>query len=271
MATLRRLRPGDRGAAFEFFARDPVHSVLARTAIENGEDISYAYGLFEDDASLSALCWAGGYVVPLGFHPANLEILAQQLLANPWYAESLVGPADQVLGLWEHLSGSFSRIQDVRERQLSMVFRGAQSPGDERVRPALQSEFDLVFPAAVAMFKEEVGFDPNIYGDHYRKRARAMISRGHTFVRTSKSGELEFKADVGALSGGVAQVQGVWVNPKLRGQGIAAPALAQVATLIQKSIAPTVCLYVSDYNYPAVRAYERAGFETVGYYATVLL
>ncbi|GAB3972234.1 hypothetical protein GCM10027615_32790 [Plantactinospora veratri] len=35
-------------------------------------------------------------------------------------------------------------------------------------------------------------------------------------------------------------------------------------------VAPTVSLYVNDYNAPARRVYERCGFRSVGTFATVL-
>ncbi|WP_258933656.1 hypothetical protein [Nesterenkonia pannonica] len=35
-------------------------------------------------------------------------------------------------------------------------------------------------------------------------------------------------------------------------------------------LAPTVSLYVNDYNAPALSTYRRVGFDQVGTYATVL-
>ena len=82
---------------------------------------------------------------------------------------------------------------------------------------------------------------------------------------------MEFKADIGAYAGGIAQIQGVWVLPELRGQGIAAPCMASVARMVQARLGATVHLYVNDFNLCAVRAYEKAGFIHVGDYATIML
>jgi len=48
---------------------------------------------------------------------------------------------------------------------------------------------------------------------------------------------------VGFATSEVAQLQGVWVIPELRGQGLAAPALASVVDLVHEEIAPNVRRY----------------------------
>ena len=67
-----------------------------------------------------------------------------------------------------------------------------------------------------------------------------------------------------------AQVQGVWTAPEWRGRGIASTGMAAVIRDTLKRVAPSVSLYVNDYNGPARRVYQRCGFEQVGTFATVL-
>ena len=43
-------------------------------------------------------------------------------------------------------------------------------------------------------------------------------------------------------------MQGVWVRPEYRGQGLAAPGMAAVVVEAARSIAPVVSLYVNDFN-----------------------
>ena len=75
---------------------------------------------------------------------------------------------------------------------------------------------------------------------------------------------------MGAVSPRACQVQGVWVNPRLRGRGLAAPGMAAVVTLARRTCAPRVSLYVNDFNTPARKAYEKVGFAEVGSFATIL-
>jgi predicted GNAT family acetyltransferase len=80
-----------------------------------------------------------------------------------------------------------------------------------------------------------------------------------------------FKADVGSVALGVAQIQGVWLAPSWRGQGFAEPAMAAVVETVLSEIAPTATLYVNDFNAPARATYRQIGFTEIGTFATVLL
>jgi predicted GNAT family acetyltransferase len=79
-----------------------------------------------------------------------------------------------------------------------------------------------------------------------------------------------FKAEVAAASPYACQVQGVFVDPARRGEGLAAAGMAAVVAIALRDIAPVVSLYVNDHNVPARRAYERAGFEQTGTFSTVM-
>lgn len=263
----------ERARAIEFCKRDPVATVLIRSGLErNARELCLGY--FSDDGELSALCWNGAYLVPYGFDEAGLDALATHLKHTERIASSLVGPADQVMGLWERIEASYPSPYDIRENQPSMVYSGhPQVRPDPQVRHAEIGESNIVLPASAAMFTEEVGYDPTAFGNAYAMRVSSLISGRRTFVRMGlKDGavRVEFKADIGADAGEVAQIQGVWTAPDLRGQGIASRAMVAVAELARKRY-PTVSLYVNDFNLPARRAYEKAGFEQVGTYATVLL
>jgi predicted GNAT family acetyltransferase len=80
-----------------------------------------------------------------------------------------------------------------------------------------------------------------------------------------------FKTDIGSLALGCAQLQGVWVAPRLRGRGLAVPMLASVVEQVMVGSAPLVTLYVNDYNTAARATYEHIGFREVGDFSTVLL
>jgi predicted GNAT family acetyltransferase len=60
------------------------------------------------------------------------------------------------------------------------------------------------------------------------------------------------------------------VRPDLRGRGIGTAGLATVLTHAL-TLAPTVSLYVNDFNVPAMKAYRRLGMRQVATLSTVLL
>jgi len=142
---------------------------------------------------------------------------------------------------------------------------------EPRVRPVRTSELEILMPAAVAMFTEEVGVSPLRVdgGAGYRARLADLIHAGQSLAWIER-GEVLFKAEIGAVSRSACQIQGVWVAPSLRGRGIGAAGTAAVVEYARTSIAPVVSLYVNDFNAPARVAYRRVGFREVGRYASVL-
>jgi predicted GNAT family acetyltransferase len=123
-------------------------------------------------------------------------------------------------------------------------------PIDRRVRRVTLDQWDAYTDAAVKMYTEEIGVSP-VQGSPagYRFYVRQLISSGRAFG-ILEGNRVLFKADLGSVSGSVCQVQGVWLEPELRGRGLAAPAMAAVVQLA-RTVVPTVSLYVNDYNLPA--------------------
>jgi hypothetical protein len=142
---------------------------------------------------------------------------------------------------------------------------------DPLVRRVRMDELDILWPACVAMFTEEVGVSPTIGdgGASYRARLQQLIRSGRAFARI-EDGKVIFKAEIGAATPQACQIQGVWVRPEYRGQGVAAPGMAAVVVESARSIAPVVSLYVNDFNTPARAAYRRAGFTDTGRFMSVL-
>jgi len=257
-------------------AVDPLSNVfVAARLIEGGPAFAGALLGVDEGRRLRSMCWTSANVVPIAADEAALDAFAGRLRRKRRRCSSIFGDAAQVLGLWERLHKHWGDARSVRPNQpmmaVSSVPAAGSGPIDARVRRARPDEVDLVLPASAAMFTEEIGYPPFIGSDRdYRRMVSSLIELGHTFVVT-EGGRLVFKADIGSLASGVAQLQGVWVAPDRRGQGLATPAMRAVVQQVIESIAPTVTLYVNSYNEPALRTYHAAGFRQVGKFATVIL
>ena len=121
------------------------------------------------------------------------------------------------------------------------------------------------------MFTEEVGVPPDAGdgGALYRARVEELIRMGRAFARI-EDGRVVVKAEVGAVTPRACQVQGVWVHPELRGRGHSVAGMAAVVRFALAEIAPTVTLYVNDFNTPARAAYRRVGFQEIDEVMSVL-
>ncbi|WP_019818391.1 GNAT family N-acetyltransferase [Saccharomonospora saliphila] len=280
LAGARLLDERDYPAVHAALAADPVGSCMVSARVELagldpwrlGGELWGTDGRYLRTGVLHGLCFAGPNLIPLSGNGPALRSFADRALRRPRACSSLVGPADQVLGLWEQLADEWGPAREVRPDQPLMALdRDPAVAPDARVRPVRAAELDAYFPAAVAMFREEVGADPRAGdgGAGYRARVSELITSGRAFARF-EDGEVVFKAEVGALSEHVGQIQGVWVHPRHRGRGLGAAGTAAVADRLVRGLGRTASLYVNSYNTPALAAYRRIGFRQVGRYATVL-
>lgn len=232
-----------------------------------GDLLAYAH---ED--RITALMYVGANLVPIATDEAARAAFADYLRPRPRRCSSFVGPAPEVLDLWRLLEPAWGPAREVRQRQpLLAISTPPMIEPDPLVRTATAADLELLLPASIHMFTEEVGVSPVGPGgvSAYRTRVAEIIEEGRAFVRVD-DGQLVFKAEVGAVGDDVCQVQGVWVNPRLRGRGYAAPGMAALVARAQSTIASTISLYVNDYNTAARKTYERVGFHEVGRFATVL-
>ena len=131
------------------------------------------------------------------------------------------------------------------------------------VRRIRKDEMDVIMPACVAMFTEEVGVSP-LAGDGgllYQARVAELVGAGRSFARI-EDGKVVFKAEIGAATPQACQIQGVWVAPELprprplRDRHGRRPALRARAT----SRPSSACTSTTT-TPPARAAYRRVGFQ----------
>lgn len=276
VSALRVLGVADLQAAVDHLASDPVGNVFVAARIEAALGHSWRLGGelwgFGQGRRWSGLCYSGANLVPDTADPAALGAFAERARRRGRRCSSIVGSRDQVLSLWSMLEGSWGAAREVRDDQPVMAMSVDPScDGDIEVRPVRENELDILLPACIDMFTEEVGVSPIASGDGslYRARVRELVLAGRALARID-NGRVVFKAEIGSVSSQACQVQGVWVHPDLRGQGLAAPGMATIVRYARDRFAPIVSLYVNAYNEPARRAYERVGFGRYSTFATVL-
>jgi len=233
---------------------------------------------YEQGGRLVAACHSAANMVPVQALPDDpdaggaLAAFAGRALAQRRRCATIVGPTDAVRILWRLLEPQWGPAREVRWDQPHLEIRGAPAvEPDPEVRRCGQADIDALYPACVAMYTEEVGVSPEIGGggDLYRARVAQLVAKGWSFARFEQ-GRVVFKAEVAAATPYACQVQGVYVDPARRGEGLAARGMAAVVAAAQRDIAPVVSLYVNAHNVAARRAYATAGFEQSALFSTVM-
>jgi hypothetical protein len=270
------LSDDDLPAVREVLSRDPVADVFVASRVEiAGLDERRLGGQMWGhivDGRLESLCHSGANLVPVQAGADAARAFAERARRQGRRCASIVGEHSAVAGMWEILRPAWAPPREVRQRQplLAIDCDPAVEP-DPLVRRVRPEELDILLPACVAMFTEEVGVSPESAdgGASYRARVAELIRLGRAFARIA-DGQVLFKAEIGSTTSAACQVQGVWVPPQLRGRGLSAPGMAAVVVAARTSIAPVVSLYVNDYNTAARACYRRVGFTERGTFMSVL-
>ncbi|MEU6046292.1 GNAT family N-acetyltransferase [Streptomyces griseus] len=275
--TTRVLEPSDLGAALAILESEPVANAFVTSRVQvagldpwrlGGE----MWGWYAD-GRLRSLCYSGANLVPICAGPEAVRAFADRARRAGRRCSSIVGPAEPTTQLWRLLEPSWGPAREVRGNQPLMVTESlsVDVTPDPLVRRIRKDETEILMPACVAMFTEEVGISP-LAGDGgllYQARVAELIGTGRSFARID-DGKVVFKAEIGAATAQACQIQGVWVAPEHRGKGLSETGMAAVLRYALADVAPVVSLYVNDYNTPARKAYRRVGFREVGAFMSVL-
>ena len=273
---LRVLGPANLPEVTTLLAHDAVVNVVAdyrarTTQLQprwlNGE----MWGYFEG-SDLVSVCHAAANLMPASATARAVEQFSARAKSQGRHCSTIVGPSDQVDPMWDLLEASWAPAREVRRNQPHLEISTAPVVDpDPHVRPSVMTDLDVLYPACVAMYTEEVGVSPEEHGGAslYRARVAQLVSRGWSFVRI-EDGRVVFKAEVAAATPYACQVQGVYVVPDRRGEGLAISGMATVVDLALRTIAPVVSLYVNEHNHAARRAYERVGFQRTATFTTVM-
>lgn len=270
----RQLAKRDLAQVLRVLDADPVACCMVAARLQEfGIDSSGGLGeLWSRGGPAESLCFSGVNLVPLLGDQDALRAFAERAIRWPRVCSSVVGRQELALPLWEMLAQHWGPARELRADQplLALDEPPAAAP-DPQVRRVRVDELDRYLQAAIAMFIEEVGVDPRAGdgGRGYRRRVAGLIESGRAWARF-EDGRVVYKAEVGSLSRRTGQIQGVWVHPDRRGNGLGTAGTAAVANAVIAS-GRTASLYVNDYNEIARKAYRRVGFRQIATFTTVLL
>lgn len=276
-ASVGMLCDADRAAVLGLLEQDPVgqcvlHARLAGARSLTPFDLGGQLWGLHDSAGLRAAIFKGGNLMPVAGSSADLYTIATRLAARPRTFSSIVGHRADVDAIWPACNVRWGHARALRADQpLLVTDRASDVAPDPLVHVVTPRQLPRYLPAALAMFSEELDVQaPRADArSPYRARVAQLIEAGLALARFDDDGRVIFKAEIAAVSPRCTQIQGVWVEPALRGRGMGTAAMAAVLAAALR-LAPTASLYVNDYNEAARAMYRRLGFRQVGTFATVL-
>jgi len=267
---LDRLGPRDVPEVLSFLEDDPVLHVylialVLRDALARPHD---AWWGARRDGRLTALLYIGahsGAVLPAGDDLPAIVALGTRAAREPGRPGRIqvIGPREAVAGLRAIYPGEPALPRLERDQVYMALDRAPQGVAEPlpELRAARREDYAFLYQAGADLRAEELLEDPRqVDPEAYARRVEEECRDGWTWIWRDARG-LVFRAGISALTTHAAQVSGVYVPPALRGQGIARRALGEFCTrLLQRT--RHVCLFVNDFNAPALALYHRLGFRS---------
>jgi ribosomal protein S18 acetylase RimI-like enzyme len=275
---LDRLGPRDVPEVLSFLEDDPVLNayliaLVLRDALARPHDTWWGA---RRDGRLTAILYVGAHSGAV--LPAGDDLEAHRALGRAAFAErpaapsrlQLIGPRDAVAALREHFPGPGASARLERSQVYLVLERPPGTSGmlAPELRTARREDYAYLYHAGADLRTEELLEDPrNVDPVAFARRVEEECRDGWTWILRDARG-LCFRAGVSALTSEAAQISGVYVPAPMRGQGIATRALGELcARLLQRS--RVVCLFVNDFNAPALALYRRLGFRHLAPWTSV--
>jgi hypothetical protein len=227
---VRGLTADDLASVRALLDRDPGVNVFLRyrvdsTALRDRFVGARVWGYF-DGPDLVAACHAGSNIVPAEAGSEAVEAFAAHVLTEGIRPASIAGLQSAVLPLWEQLAPFLGPARSVRAVQpfLAIDHEPHVAP-DPRVRRVTMDEIDILYPACVSMFREEVGIDPEADGlatnsDRVAEHEKLVATVEAAFADQDAEPLLARLAELGVPAGKVRSLDEVYTWDQVASQGL---------------------------------------------------
>lgn len=275
--SLDRLGPQDLVEVFGYLDRDPVVNVylMALTLRDGLSSPRDEYWAVRRDEQLAALLHLGnqsGAALPVGTDVDALGLLADHLASRVSGLPrrfQVIGPRLAVRVLADRLDEAGAPARLRRDQLYMQLDPGDLTPADPvpTLRRAARDDYALIYESGAELRAEELEEDPREADPAgWARRTEEECRDGYTHVWVDSRG-LCFRASVSAITVDSAQVSGVYTPRARRQRGLARRGLTELCRrLLDRS--RTVCLFVNDFNAPALALYQRMGFRVVADWAS---
>jgi predicted GNAT family acetyltransferase len=259
----------------DFLSGRPAQAVIMSGLIrDNGFESPFNRGTFHAcrgaGGQLEGVALVGHAVYVAADTPSALRAFAR-VAQGQQNAHVILGELDLVGRFWEHYApaGQTPRLF-CRELLFEQRWPVPAREPVEGLRLATLEDLMLVMPVHAAMAYEESGVNPidvDLHG--FRMRCARRIEHGRVWVMV-EDGNLLFKADIASDTPECVYLEGVYVDPTSRQQGVGLRCLSQLGcNLLERT--KTLSALVNEQNLPAQALFRKAGYKLRGLFDTVFL
>jgi predicted GNAT family acetyltransferase len=266
-----------RKEVMEFLAERPLQTImLAGMVADNGLASALNrgnfYGCRSGAGKLEAVALIGHFVLMEARTDRAVQEFAR-VASDCTVTRMIMGESHVMQEFWTCYSPAAPKLKhNCRERLLEANGPIETAAAVPDLRVATRDDLDLLIPVHAQMTLEETGINPlERDPEGFRSRYLRRIEQERTWV-LFESGELIFKAEIVSDTPEIVYLEGVWITPLSRCQGLGTRCVSQlVRQLLSPDSRRSVCVFVNERNPSAIKFYERAGFKSRDVHETVFL
>jgi uncharacterized protein len=264
---LQILTEADQPEVLEFLKMRPVHTVIMTSFIqdngmESASNRGTFYGYRDFSGNLEGVALIGHTTLVEVRSENALVALALKARESETPIHIMMSDGDSIESFWQYYSGERREPRLICSERLFEIkhpvlvrepVRGLRLATSEELLPVAEIHAEVAF--------EESGVNPMEKDrEGFLKRVLRRIEQGRVWVMFEDN-RLVFKADIVAETPEVMYLEGIYVNPEKRGQGVGANCLSQLSRTLLERV-KYVCLLSNVEFQQAHRAYLKAGFKS---------
>jgi predicted GNAT family acetyltransferase len=246
----------------------PVHTVVMASFIHDNGMVSELnrgtfYGYRNEEGNLEGVALIGHSTLIEAWTEDAMSAFAAKAKTERFAINLIMSEHEDALKFWQYYADNavprLTCTELLFESSFPMLVRECECD----LRLARKQELELVAEAHAEVSFIETGTDPMVRDARgFLERVARRIEMGRTFV-VFESGRLLFKADIIAEADGIVYLEGVYVAPECRGQGIGPKCLSKLTLqLLERS--DRVCMLSNVRFENAHRSFQKAGYRITG-------
>jgi uncharacterized protein len=269
------LANGQESEVLSFLAQRPLHTfVMAGHIRDNGVESCLNrgrfYGCRNSAGRLEGVALIGHFTLIETRSEPALPVFARLAQSCP-DIHLMMGEQEKIQRFWRHYATVDESPRSVCRELLfeqRWPLRALRSVPDLRL--ATNADLEQVMLVQSQMAFSESGINPLEHDPvGFRMRCGRRIEQERVWVWTEDH-RLIFKADVISDTHETIYLEGIYVDPRDRGNGIGTRCMSQLAqTLLPRT--NSLCVFVNEQNSRARSFFEQLGFKLRSYYDTIFL
>ncbi len=276
MSRVIELKNENTSEVLAFLSVRPVHTVvmasfIADNGIESLLNRGKFYGYRNAQGTLEGMALIGHTTLVEARTEEALKALAFTARSSETPIHLIMSDGTAAESFWNYFSDGLTQPRlKCTEMLFEISFPFMVRNCKQEIRPAKADELLPVAEAQAEIAFMESGVDPMQKDrEGFLKRVARRIEQGRVFV-VFENNKLVFKADIIAETTNVIYLEGIYVAPECRGQGVGSDCLAKLSLDLLNRV-ENIC-FLSNFEFKkAHQSFYKAGYKNTGNCTTLFV